>query len=204
MRVDLIFSLGSAPSPLTSHSSTSAHPDHSQPEPVSLFSWSSGSQRGLWNLPPGGVIEQGDEVALLATPQTTSYVERGEMNQSPWAGEQSEYAHAILIFLKPEKGGCVHLNMTKKKKKQSEKPPFLNWFYLILHQPDWSLVCNYKSSNNSTKTHVRCQNSLKATSITFFCIKHALILTATCWPKSVSTRRDGPIRSIRKPAVNSK
>ena len=53
--------------------------------------------------------------------------------------------------------------------------------------------------------HIQCQNSLKVTNIVFlFCIKHALISTATCWPKSVSTRRDGPIQSIRKLAVNNR
>lgn len=130
--VDLIFSLDRVPGPLASHSSTSANRDRSQPKPISLFDWSSRSQRGLWNLPPGGIIKQGDEVALLAIPQTTSCVETGEMNQSPRAGELLEYTHAILIFLKPAKGGCVHFN----EKKQSEKPLFLNWFYLILHKPD--------------------------------------------------------------------
>lgn len=61
-------------------------------------------------------MKQGDEVALLVIPQTTSCMETGGMSQAPWAGGLSAYIHAILIFLKPAKGGCVHLNMTKKKK----------------------------------------------------------------------------------------
>lgn len=74
------------------------------------------------------MVKQGDKVALLVIPQTTSCVETGGMSQAPWAGELSAYIHAILIFLKPAKGGCVHLNMTKKKKKKSEKPLFLIGF----------------------------------------------------------------------------